>query len=273
MENDAKRSHMINAAPLKNNLESIRNYAEHERVPARQGRKCVDGRYTPDQDSGMIARPGGDFGYVMALMTACQEIGLGLSPQDCFDRIYSLVTENDGTFYMHTDHHADPEDPQQLNDNAPLIGCGHISKALIPNLAELYGVDPIQVQDLVDYARQGQNDGKRIRIVNLGGDHQEKDVLVVRGRDATLNPHNEQEMHFLYDQDRDEDFMKELVVKLQSSGLAMTYEQFKAASDRQLTATLQLLAPGKSIYEVDLKQEKPAVSFVSVIEEPPIKQQ
>lgn len=265
MENDTVRSRMINTDPTTSEIESIRSYAENNRVAAQEGRKCVDGRYSADQGTGMIARPGGDFGYVMALMAVSDEVNLGLRPQECFDKIYSLVTGDGGQFYMHTDHHADPEDNSGHQDHLPLIGCGHIAKASVPDMAKMYGVDPLEIKEVVGYARDEQNAGKNITMVNLSGEHQEKDVLVVRGENQTLNPHNEQEMHFLYDQDRDETFMKGLVGRLQQTGVPVTYEQFKAASDRQLNATLQILAGGKAMYQVNLQDMKPTVSFAATI--------
>lgn len=263
MESEGNHSKIINSAMPRPEIEAITNYAERNRRPAQEGRKCVDGRYDKDQAAGMIARAGGDFGYVMALA----EANVGLTPDECFDKVYAIVTKR-GPFYMHTDTHADPENPDDNVEHLSLIGCGHIGNAAVADYSELYGLDPQVVEHLVGHARTRQAAGDAIEIVNLAGDHQERDVLIVRGMDETINAHDEQEMHFIYDQDRDEAFMKDLVEQLQADGVPITYEAFKAASDRQLGATLQLLAPGKAIYEVDFRQEKPTVSFVKTIEAP-----
>jgi len=52
----------------------------------------------------MIARPGADLGYVLALLAVSHDRDLGLSPVDAVDAVYRAVTADGGTFFIHTDH-------------------------------------------------------------------------------------------------------------------------------------------------------------------------
>ena len=59
----------ISTSPMDpDRLEHAQQHIENNIVAAKEGRKCVDGRYGPDQGTGFIARPGADFGYVMVLL-------------------------------------------------------------------------------------------------------------------------------------------------------------------------------------------------------------
>src|SRR6266571_1842482 len=89
-------------------LQETINYVKKNTVPAREGRKCVDGRYPPDTAKGMLARAGGDCGYVMALMAINKKKKLQLTPEQCFNAVYKVISQKlHGAFCIHTDHHAD----------------------------------------------------------------------------------------------------------------------------------------------------------------------
>src|ERR1700733_4722028 len=96
--------------PTEKELHETIAYVQRNTVHAREGRKCVDGRYPPDTAKGMLARAGGDCGYVMALMAINQKKKLQLTPEQCFNAVYKVISQKmHGAFCIHTDHHADPE--------------------------------------------------------------------------------------------------------------------------------------------------------------------
>lgn len=237
-------------------------YVTKSIVQARSGRKCVDGRYLPDQACGQIARPGGDSGYVMALMAVNRKRKLGLTPEECLSAVYNSVTKNKGKFFMHTDHKCDPNS----HTHNGLIGCGHLAKAASRTRSRRYDVASKDVKTMVHYARFLCNVSADIEMVNLEGDHQEKGVLVVRSDKYTVLADNPKlaRMYFVYDQDRDLEFMRELVDSLKIPGV--TFEEMKKESDLQLNQTLQNIAGGLPVYEIAfLNESEPVVTYMSSV--------
>jgi hypothetical protein len=237
------------------------SYVSESIVPAKAGRKCVDGRYLPHQAAGMIARPGGDGGYVMALMAVNRKKKLGLSPEQCFNAVYKVV-QNDHGFCMHTDQYTDPDD----HTHNGLIGCGHLAKAASQNFCEAYDVNGDDVEKIIHYARNLKEISSALHIVNLKGEHQEQGVLIVNSNDFTVLADNPtlHQMYFIYDEQRDIAFIKKLVKEMAIAGV--TYEDMKEESDLQLHATLQILAANLPIYQVSFIDNKPTVTFAGVVE-------
>lgn len=216
-------------------LENATRFVRENLVSAVAGRKCVDGRY---QDSdGMIARPGGDFGYVMVLLALNKAKGFHLTPGQCVEKVYMALGDHNNRFYMHTDTHAAA--------NHGLPGCGHIAKAMDVKLAESYGLKPMEVQA----ALMSINLLQRVQNVILQGEHREQGVLVITGEKSPVRSQNGEKMYFIYDQTRDERLMRDLVGRMGIPGLIA--EDFIEVSQKQLAATLQQLAKGKPIFEVD----------------------
>ncbi|MCL5783849.1 MAG: hypothetical protein M1142_00640 [Patescibacteria group bacterium] len=247
-------------------LEKATAFVKKNIVPAKKGRKCVDGRYDLDtEDTGRIARPGGDAGYVEALLAVNEPLQLDLTPEQCFDLVYDAVTADGEPFFMHTDAHAEHEEHEaHETEETATIGCGHLAKATKPEFASGYGVDASKVAAVIKHAKKRQKEGANIRINALEHEHDEIGVLVVRGRQNSVNSNNGL-MYFVYDQDRDEDFMKMLAEKLKARIPGLTYEAFKEASGHQLQATLHNLALGKPIFEVEADNNEPKVSFSGLV--------
>lgn len=243
-------------------LEKIQEYVLRNVVPVRIGRKCVDGRYLPTQATGMIARPGGDLGYVMALMAVSKRRKLGFTSEKCFDEVYKVVCKDKGHFYLHTDHHVDPD----VNIQKSLIGCGHAAKAANENLAKGYGVESKDMANLVAYVRNIAHKTPNIEMIILHGDHGEKGVLVVHGEKYTVNAQNPatKEMYFVYDEERDTRFLNYLVGEMAIKGV--DFAEMKRESDLQLGATLHNLAKGLPIFDVNFKGKTPSASFASFVE-------
>lgn len=230
-------------------LERTIAYIEQNIIHAHEGRKCVDGRYLPNQATGMIARPGGDCGYVMALLAVNKKKRLGLTPEQCFNLIYKVVAKTKG-FCMHTDHLTDPDN----HTHKGLIGCGHLAKAASKELAKDYDVESEDIKRVVEYSRNLADISKTIHVVNLAGEHQEQGVLVIDSTTYTINADDPRlgRMYFIYDKARDEAFMQSLANKLRIEGITSEelYKQLRKESDIQLRATLHNLAKGLPVYNV-----------------------
>jgi hypothetical protein len=238
----------------------IATYVKASVVPAKEGRKCVDGRYHPQQSPGMIARPGGDCGYVLALLALNKKKKLGLSPQDCFNAVYKVVSPHCG-FCMHTDHHVDPSPDKHLEG----IGCGHVERAGRKRLCKQYHLCDTEVKEFVRYARNVKGIVDHVHMTNLEGEHQESGVLIVDSEKYSVLAENPalHQMYFVYDAQRDDTFLKLLVEKMHLAGVS--YRELKAESDHQLKVTLQQLALGLPIYHVQFKDDKPVVTSLGVV--------
>ena len=241
--------------------QNVEDYLSKNAVRAQAGRKCVDGRYLPHQATGMLARPGGDCGYVMALLAVNKKKNLGMTPEQCFDAVYKAVSQNDGSFCMHTDHHADPDEHTRHG----LIGCGHLAKAANADLCKAYAVESEDMKRMIEHARDAAKTASSLEMVNLTGEHAEKGILIVHSDEYTVNAYDSEigEMYFVYDEDRDIAFMKQLVGELGIDGVS--YEDLKQASDTQIQATLHNLAMGLPIYSVMFDDSTPHVSYVDTV--------
>lgn len=246
--------------------EDVSDFIVASMVPTQKGTKCVDGRYLPTQSAGMIARPGADGGYVMALEAVNRKKNLGLTPEQCFNAVFKAVNILNGKFYLHTDHHADPNP----HTHHGLIGCGHLAKAGRKFFSWEYDIRSNDVREMVDYARNLSEVSTNIEMVNLAGKHQEKGVLIVHGDKYTVNADNPRlaQMYFIYDVDRDRTFMKQLVETMKIEGL--TFKDMIREADFQLDATLQNLALGLPVFEVEFVNDQPNVSFIKYIEHKPL---
>lgn len=246
----------------KTSLAKVQEYVSLNVVQASPGRKCVDGRYLPNQASGMIARPGGDMGYVMALLAVNKRKNLGLSPEECFDEVYKVVSRRKEHFYMHTDHHVE----SGHHAHKTLIGCGHVAKAALENLCKEYEVDCKDIEQVIIYARKIAQTAPTVEIVNLKGDHEESGVLVIHSEQYSVSSQDliSGKMFFVYDVARDTRFLRNLVEEMAIPGV--NFEEMKKVSDLQLQATLHNLAKGLPIYNVNFKGKIPSVSFVSLVQ-------
>ena len=252
--------------PTDTEVQQTINYVKKNTVAAREGRKCVDGRYPPDTARGMLARAGGDCGYVMALMAINQKKKLHLTPEHCFNAVYKVVSQKlHGAFCIHTDHHVDPEYEGANNMHQTLIGCGHLSQAASWRLNRPYDVQSRDVKKIIAYARNLADIDDNVEMVNLDGEHAERGVLVIDDNDHTVNAFDPKlhMMYFIYDRKRDEVFMKKLVKAMALPGV--TFEDMKKESDIQLQATLHNIAKGLPMYTVSYKNNEPQISYLATI--------
>jgi len=263
------RALLIQQAPSQEEIQQTTQYVRENTILTRVGRKCVDGRYPPDTARGMLARAGGDCGYVMALMAINQKKKLQLTPEQCFNAVYKVISQKmHGAFCIHTDHHADPEhEGATYSMHQTLIGCGHLAKAAKTqwNLRKPYDVPGKDVQKIIAYAKNLADISDHVEMVNLEGEHAEQGVLIVDDTTYTVNAMDPKTrmMYFIYDRKRDEAFMKKLVAVMAIPGV--TFEDMKQESDIQLQATLHNLAKGLPIYTVTYKAKEPHVTYLATI--------
>src|SRR5689334_5769157 len=123
--------------------QKIVEYVKKNRVPAKDGFVCVDGRYDEAQ-AGMLARPGGNFKGILVLLALRKKLHLTIGR--IVDKGVDAIESMGYSFNMHTDDHTDA-------NNLMAIGCGHIAKAADPNNAAEYGVNPKDVQWALVYLR------------------------------------------------------------------------------------------------------------------------
>lgn len=241
------------------------DYVKKNTVHAKEGRKCVDGRYTSSTAKGMIARAGGDCGYVMALMAINKKKKLGLTPEQCFNEVYRVIQQKmHEPFCVHTDHHVDPDlEDHEEHVHKTVIGCGHLSKAASQKFLERYDVANSDVKKIIAYVRNLAEINKNIDMVNLDGDHKEQGVLLVESDDYTVNACDGNKMYFIYDKKRDDDFMRKLVKLMDLPGVS--FEDMKEESDKQLQATLHLLAKGLPLYQVTYTYKTPKIEYLTTI--------
>lgn len=241
----------VQTAPDATEIHKVKDYVKRNIVKVREGRKCVDGRYLPNQGGGMIARPGADGGYVMALAAVNRKKKLGLTPEECFNAVYKAVVKIGGKFYLHTDHHVDPSDGLHHG----LTGCGHLAKAARRLYSREYDIRSRDVKKMVNYARNLSQIEGEVELVNLKGSHTESGILVINSSKYAVNSSNatQSKMFFVYDADRDNKFMEKLVGEMDIRGL--TYKDMKKESDLQLETTLQNLALGLALFSVEIGEK------------------
>ncbi|MBI2601226.1 hypothetical protein HYW42_04680 [Candidatus Daviesbacteria bacterium] len=240
------------------NINEVIDYVRQNTVPSKTGFICVDGRY-PAKYSGMLARPGGNFRGIMTLLALRKRLKLTIGK--VVDKAVEAVERMGITFNMHTDSHANPDDLAS-------IGCGHIAKAADPKTAQMYKVNPQDVKLALTYLRLKLEDRKYYSMVELEGSHKEKGVLVITGSKKTVNHYDSKsdQMYFVYDKTRDEEYTKKLWKNFQIKGLK--FEEFKRYSDMQLNATLENLATGLPVYEVNADKKEPEVKLVGIVNNP-----
>ncbi len=222
-------------------LSEAKRYVGKNILTVAEGRECVDGRYDQRRTEGPLGRAGADVGYVMGLLYLKNEGIINLTAEECVDAVYKAVTKDGGKFYAHTDHHA--------KEKGNLIGCGHIMGATLPENSELYGVNPSDVVNSLNYIHDITKH-ENLEEPELKGEHEEKGVLVVNSDNYVVDHHDENKMYFVYDKKLDLAFVDKLAEEMNIPGV--TIENFTKALDHQTDATLKELAPGKPIFKVDI---------------------
>lgn len=238
------------------NTDQVLEFVKRNRVKAKPGFICVDGRYKSPFYAGMLARPGGNFRGIMTLLSLRKKLGLTVGR--CVDIAVDAVESMGITFNLHTDEHTSEQD-------LSAIGCGHIAKAEDPHFSKLYKVDPEDVKMALVYLRIKLEGRKYYKLAELEGSHKELGVLIITGEKYTVNhadPKTE-EMYFVYDQGRDADYTRKLWGRFNIPKL--TWKDFSEGTKNQMDATLKILAKDLPIYEINLDSKEPSVKFVGKV--------
>jgi len=239
------------------NEQAVLEFATLNKVRAKKGFICVDGRYSDPKYAGMLARPGGNFRGIMALLALRKKLGLTVGR--IVDLAVNAVEEMGVTFNMHTDHHF------HKNPDLSDIGCGHIAKAEDPVHAKEYKVEPRDIHNALVYLRIKLEGRKYYQMVDLEGEHKEKGVLIITGTKNTVNHWDKKhdEMYFVFDKTRDDQYQKKLFESYHISKI--TFKEFQDMCNLQLNATLKNLAKGLPIFEVNLDNPTPEVKQIGIV--------
>ena len=202
----------------------------------------IDEAKRPQYRPNAVARPGGDFGYIMVLLGADDT----LSANDAVDIVKSWRKSTGGIFTMHG--------ADQAHGGT---GCGHIDNC-VKGAAD-FGVQTQRVSDALNYI-QGLHATDPHNYPLLTGQHVEKGVLVVDGDDTTIPSTINDTQYFRYDKRADEKNLLSLRNYMQSQGQAQVDDSYlskmQSASDKQMTAVLSLLAKNLPVFAVTM--ENPA---------------
>jgi hypothetical protein len=257
-------------------LAAATRHARSTLFPATAGRRCIDGRYEPGQGSGLIARPGADFGYVMALLSLNHALRWGLTPAQVVDAVWRVVAGEGGPFRIHTDQLVawPPWDGAARDTDGvtgrPVIGCRHVAAAADPARATCYfppsyPSPDVDVRAALDRIAARARDGEAVDVIRLRGQRVERGVLVVVGTQRTVQPTTARDAYFVYDQARDEAFVaRTLVPGLGLPGL--TAAALTAAARVQLAASLRIVAAGRPVFLVDVDGAVPEVVCAGRVE-------
>jgi hypothetical protein len=219
-------------------LEQARQFVEVNKIPANNKKAiCGDGRVNKEQSKGYLRAFGGDEGFMMTIQGAATELGKEISPTELVARYGAGIRQirgDDAVIGTHTDEH---------NLGPDEIGCGHVAKA-VKGQAKHKSIGPEDVVDLHENILAADNHEQIV----LEGHHAEKAVLLIYGKEWTVNSFDGEHMYFVVDIDRSMEFIEQIVPLLGIGGL--TIEAVKEQFECQMNETASHLAAGRNIFAV-----------------------
>lgn len=230
---------------------SVEKFVDAHLVSAEEGRRCIDGRYNPSESRGMLARPGGDMGYVLGLLALSRKKGWKLSPEEAFDHVFEVVKGRGGFFY-----HSDYDHENWAAGEASHIeglGCAHIGRTIERGAAETYGIPDTEVKSLLTYLHFRALHDDHILRSTLWGRHHEGGLIIVDNEFVTVDALDKYlgKSYFIYDRKRDMLFVAMLSAALNSHGLTdLTFSDYLDVLDQQTNLTLSTLAADLPVYEL-----------------------
>ena len=125
----------------------------------------------------------------------------------------------------------------------------------------------MDVHNALVYLRIKLEGRKYYNVQELDGSHRERGVLVVTGKRFSVNHWDtkKNEMYFVYDKARDEEYLQVLFDHFKDQFPKLTFSEFKEISDLQLDATLHNLAKGMAVFEVNLDSKDPVVQQIGTV--------
>jgi hypothetical protein len=184
---------------------------------------------------------GGDEGLLLAIEGALNKLSIYIDAEELVARLSASlrsVRGGDSAMGTHTDkHNLDPDK----------IGCGFVGKAVAGD-AKHEHVSSEDVKDLHEKVVESEPDK-----VILDGEHEERAVLLVYGRDWTVNSFDEElnQMYFVVDIDRAKDLIEQVVPGLGFKKEGLTVGDVQEQFECQMNETAKRLAAGKNIFKVE----------------------
>jgi len=212
--------------------------------------KCVDGGYRNNEAVGAIAIPGAHLGISMTLLS------LDFSPDESFEIVYNCSSKSNNPYCWHTDNHE--------GQDGVIIGCGHCNASMI--YSEFYKIEKTKVSELLKIIKKAQKSKPNMEFIILNRDHVEKGILIITSTDFTVKPWDEELgiQYFIYDKVNHMNLLKEIVEFAKTLGKEISFEELLEITEKQTNSTLGLLgsSKGKSIFTVDVSNEKPVVEYI-----------
>jgi len=223
------------------------------------GSMCVDGRYGTEQTPGMTGRTGTDLGDASTLLSLSEEHNLGLTPEQCLNLAIEVAVTLHEKFYMHTGKHG----------NASKLDCGHEFFQTIPENSAKYIITSDNAQLLMNLGLQKAQTDKRIVNIDLEHhDHEESGLIINHGVNRTFRHSNNGQQFFIYDAEKDLEYMKLFVAKLNEIGMQkgilktpVNEEEFIQRHNEQRDATVEILVTGKGkpVFETNADVDIPKI--------------
>ncbi len=237
-------------------------------VDPRKSRKSNDGKIHGDasifihrtiHEHKALRSPGASLGYVMILLAAKPD----LSVEQAVDLVNKFENIRGRKFTYHQDTHN-----KKGLDGGHGLGCGHVDKAI--KNPQLYGLTKDKVERMVKYV--GQKINKEEMTANvpvLEGDHQESGVLVIitdKNNPKTVVPIDDKgNEYFRYDKTLHEEELKRLANFACQNRIKLTGHELLESANKQIEATLGLLAEGKPISLIDLTGDEAKVTSMGKV--------
>jgi hypothetical protein len=143
---------------------------------------------------------------------------------------------------------------------------------MLPENADDYGVRAEKAQALVKYALLISGDPSSMNNAVLEGDHAEQAVIVVSGSKRTIDTFDPQTgfQAFVYNAPVYEAYVREQLVPAlnKADSKQIDPDQWMVTHNQHLAKTLSLLAMDKPIYNIDVDNPTPQISYAGRVGQP-----
>ncbi len=255
-------------------LQDVAEFVQHNVVAAQEGKKCVDPRRPVEGDNhGMLATAAADMGDVQAFWALNLLNGWGLTPEECFDRVFAAQQQSGVPFTMHTDEDTGIRgSARQPGEKA--IGCGAIELATNPDVVSGYmnpASGPVAYADgvirIIDHAAEQFTRGAYMKVEVLQGPHQETLVVENVGTRASIRQTDligVPRAFFLRDKVREQQESPKLGARIGFN--AEEQAGFDWLRNAQTAATLENLAYGLPIVRVNADEPELSPVFLGRVQ-------
>ena len=217
--------------------------------------RCVDGRYESAENMPAVARPVADVGYLQVALAMRNYLHLPLSREEMIVAVFQLVGGKEN-FSYHTDSHHE-------HDANLCAGCGHFARA-----AENLSAYSLTKEDVAFIEKTLRTTVPPQQRTVLDGNHEEQAVMVVSSEGFSLKSKTpDGHQAFIYQKTLDEKNIEKLADMIWEraeeahisgelkGGKEMIRTTLEVMSQRQTAKTLELLAKGKSLFQVSINNK------------------